>query len=407
MSPTSRPGVSVISDATRRARIAVRQGLAADHRHPDISSATKAMSAWHSTEPASVHLGIAARTEAPSLVDVDAALYEERSLVKMLAMRRTVFAFPRTLVPAARASSGARVAAQTRTGLHKTLRDHAITRDPDDWTDGVQRDVLAALSDGIPLSSKEIGAAVPEVARRVPIGTGRSWESTTALTPQVLALLSASGHIMRGPNAGDWRRPAPLWTTPEHWLGAPLAPVSEREGYAVLVAAWLSSFGPGTEADLVWWLGSTKGAVRTALADIDAVPVLLEGDTPGWSAPEDDLRDLDAADVGPWAALLPALDPATMGWRDRAFYLDPAYVPLLFDSAGNGAQTAWVNGRIVGTWVMDDQDRVRVVLCDPDLRSGERALLDVEAERLATLLDGQRISSPYTSALASGKSLSP
>ena len=31
----------------------------------------------------------------------------------------------------------------------------------------------------------------------------------------------------------------------------------------------------------------------------------------------------------------------------------------------------------------------------------------VEAERLATLLDGQRISSPYTSALASGKSLSP
>ena len=59
---------------------AVRQGLAADHRHPDISSATKAMSAWHSTEPASVHLGIAARTEAPSLVDVDAALYEERSL---------------------------------------------------------------------------------------------------------------------------------------------------------------------------------------------------------------------------------------------------------------------------------------------------------------------------------------
>ena len=30
------------------------------------------------------------------------------------------------------------------------------------------------------------------------------------------------------------------------------------EGYAELVRRWLRSFGPGTEADLVWWLGGTK-----------------------------------------------------------------------------------------------------------------------------------------------------
>jgi hypothetical protein len=31
---------------------------------------------------------------------------------------------------------------------------------------------------------------------------------------------------------------------------------------ARLVAAYLYGFGPVTEADLVWWFGATKGAMR-------------------------------------------------------------------------------------------------------------------------------------------------
>lgn len=58
--------------------------------------------------------------------------------------------------------------------------------------------------------------------------------------------------------------------------------------------------------------------------------------------------------VEPWAALLPALDPTTMGWKSRGFYLDAADVPYLFATAGNGGTTAWWDGRIVGCWVQDD-----------------------------------------------------
>ena len=71
----------------------------------------------------------------------------------------------------------------------------------------------------------------------------------------------------------------------------------------------------------------------------------------------DDLDDVPEPE--PWAALLPVLDPTTMGWKQREFYLAPDDVPYLFDTNGNGGTTAWWAGRIVGCWVQDDDGVVR------------------------------------------------
>ena len=114
---------------------------------------------------------------------------------------------------------------------------------------------------------------------------------------------------------------------------------------------WLATFGPGTEDDIVWWLGATKAAVRAALADLGAVEVALDGGATGWLLP-DDVEPADDA-VEPWAALLPVLDPTVMGWKERDFYLGP-HGPQLFDRNGNAGTTAWWDGRIVGCWVQDD-----------------------------------------------------
>ena len=69
------------------------------------------MTVLHSTEPATVYLSVRARVDGVTVADVDRALYEDRTLVKQLAMRRTLFVFPRDLLPAAWGSASARVAA--------------------------------------------------------------------------------------------------------------------------------------------------------------------------------------------------------------------------------------------------------------------------------------------------------
>ena len=100
-----------ISDDERRARLASRHAVAPTRRVADPVAATRAMTVLHSTEPATVYLSLLARVDGLTVADVDTALYDERSLVKQLAMRRTLFVFPRDLLPAAWGSASARVAA--------------------------------------------------------------------------------------------------------------------------------------------------------------------------------------------------------------------------------------------------------------------------------------------------------
>ena len=197
---------------------------------------------------------------------------------------------------------------------------------------------------------------------------------------------------MRGTNTGDWRSSRPRWTLTEEWLGEPMVRTDAETGYAELVGRWLRTFGPGTQADIVWWLGATKTAVRRALGDVGAVEVrLAEG--PGYLMP-DDLDDVPEPE--PWAALLPTLDPTTMGWKERDFYLSPEDKGYLFDSNGNGGTTAWWGGRIVGCWVQEDDGTVRVVLRN-DVGAEAMAALEAEAERLTRWLAGTRVSSVYQS----------
>ena len=57
------------------------------------------MTVLHATEPATVYLSLHARVDGLTVADVDRALYDDRTLVKQLAMRRTLFVFPRDLLP--------------------------------------------------------------------------------------------------------------------------------------------------------------------------------------------------------------------------------------------------------------------------------------------------------------------
>jgi hypothetical protein len=380
-----------IDDDERRARLAVRHGLA--EPVADTAAATRAMTCLHATEPASVHLAAWARAGV-SRAAVDAALYDDRSVVKQLAMRRTVFAFPRDLLPAVWGSASARVAGQQVRRLATEMEATGVTDDGAAWTDEHLALTRRLIETEGPLTTAEVRARLPALDARVTRGKG-AYQVDVAIAAQVIVALAASGAIVRGENDGGWKVSRPRWTATAAWLGEDPAPLPEHEGYAALVATWLRSFGPGTEADLVWWLGSTKAAVRRALADVDAVEVSLDDGDSGWALPD----DLDPPpDPGPWAALLPALDPTTMGWKDRAFHLGK-HVDQIFDRNGNGGPTAWWDGRIVGVWFQRDDGVVEVALVEDVPRAAQRAL-DAKAAELTGLLDGDVVRSIYLSPLA-------
>jgi hypothetical protein len=381
-----------IGDPERRARIARRHALAPTARVADPLSAARALTVLHATEPATVYLAAFARGNGVTVADIDRALYEDRSLVRQLAMRRTLFAFPCDLLPAAWGSASARVADLERRRAARDAEAGGLADNGEAWLKEAREAVLARLGDGAELSAAKLRAELPELAGKVRVGSGK-WAAEVSLAPRVLGILGAEGLIVRGRNDGHWRVSRPTWTLMSTWLGHRPEPLDAHHGYAELVRRWLYTFGPGTETDIVWWLGATKTAVRRALADVDAVEVTLDRGLTGWVLAED-VEPVEPEP--PWAALLPALDPTTMGWKQRDFYLEPEHASYLFDTNGNAGSTAWWNGRIIGCWVQDEAGVVRVVLRE-DPGAEARAALDAEAQRLTAFLDGVRVNTIYAS----------
>ncbi len=399
----SSPPLRHIDDRERGARLATRHGVHPSHRVTDPVAAARTMTALHATEAATVYLSVAARVDRVSAADIDRALYADRSLVKQLAMRRTLFAFPVDLLPATLGSASARVAAEQRRVVARDAQQHGVATDGAVWLEAASEAVLTHLARSGPMSARQLREDLPQLSGTVTVNLDKTYGGTFQLAPRVLTMLGAEGRITRGPNDGHWRVSRPTWTLMTDWLGAEVERLGMAEGYAELVRRWLATFGPGTVEDLQWWLGSTKAAVRAALSAVEAQQVTVDGPRRGWVLP-DDLEP--AAEVEPWAALLPTLDPTTMGWRERTFYLDPAHVPFLFDTNGNGGNTAWWDGRVVGAWMQDEDGVVQVVLCPgQDVGADGRRALDVEAARLTDWLDGVRITNVYKSALMKGEPL--
>lgn len=382
----------LVSDDERRARLGARHALAA--QVASVRDAAEAVVCLHATEPASVHLAAWARSGA-SRAEVEHALYDARSVVRQLAMRRTLFGFPRDLLPAVWGSAGNRVAGPLRARLAREVESAGIARDGRRWVSRVCNAVVRSLHEDGPATTAELRSRVPGLDRRIEISPGKSYGGEFPLAPRILAAVAASGEILRGENRGDWRQSRPVWWPAEEWLGERPHRLPAERGYAELVRRWLSRFGPGTEDDLVWWLGATRGAVRAALADVGAVEVGLEtGAGSGFVLPV----DVDEPDPpAPWAALLPALDPTVMGWKMRDFYLGP-HAGHLFDTNGNAGPTAWWDGRIVGGWTQDPDGVVEVVLLEDVGTEASRALGD-RAERLTAWLGGDVVPTLYQSPL--------
>ena len=383
-----------LDDEERRRRLAARHSLAPSFRHRDAVAAATAMTALHATEPATVYLSLAARVDGLRFVDVESALYSDRTLVKQLAMRRTLFALPRDLLPAAWASAAARVHDAERRRTIRDVEASGVSADGAAWLVAAGKQVVDLLDREVPLTTAEIRERLPMVAGTIAVAPNSSWGGNLPVLPRLLAILGAQGSVVRGPNAGHWRLSRPRWTTMRRWLGTVPPPVSAHDGYVELVRRWLATFGPGTVADLRWWLGSTVSAVRTALTELHAVSVGLDGGAAGWVLP-DDVDPTPAAQPG--AALLPVLDPSTMGWQQRDFYLGP-HRPLLFDRAGNAGTTAWWAGRVVGCWTQKPDGEVQVTLVE-DVGREARSALDEEAARLTALLGGTKVGTVYPSPL--------
>ena len=371
-----------MDDAQRRARVGLRHGLVPSAAATDVVEAADVVVALHGTDPAGTVLSAVVRTPGSRPADVETALYEERSLVRVLAMRRTVFAVRPDLAPACAAASDGVARSEERKLVAMVAA--AGLPEPERVVARAEAEALAVFAELENVTTKDLTSRSGLLATRVPHGSGR-WAGETALAPRVLTTLSAKGLIVRARPRGGWTSTQFSWCLAERWHPALAGRIEPQAAATQVAEAWLRRYGPATPEDLQWWTGWTKTRTKAALAALDLVEVdtatgpavVLADDTDPVAAPE------------PWVALLPALDPTAMGWKHRHHLLGE-HREQVYDVNGNAGPTVWADGRVVGGWAQRDDGEVVAELFD-DVGGSVRSEVERRAGALQELLGDVRL----------------
>jgi hypothetical protein len=363
--------------AERRARLARRHHLARSARVADPVDVARDLVGLHASDPATVFLSVGARLRRPerAVADLEASLYDARTLVRVLGMRRTMFVVPLELVPVLRAGCTDAMVPAERRRLVTLLEEQGVARDGARWLRTVERATLAEIERRGEATGAELGRAVPGLDVQLSFGEGRTWGGKVGVSTRVLFLLATEQRIVRGRPTGTWTSSRYRWSPMDRWLPAGIPSMRAADARAELVRRWLAAFGPGTTSDVRWWTGWTAAATDAALRAVRAVEVDLDGAT-GWVLADD---DAPVRAPRPWVALLPALDPTTMGWRGRDWYLGE-HGAALFDRNGNAGPTVWSDGRIVGGWAQRANGEVVHELLDDVGREARDAVTAAAAE---------------------------
>ena len=330
----------------------------------------------HAQVMSSAELTLHARVEGLEPEAVARALWEERTLVKLWAMRGTLH-----LLPAAELDTWLGALATYDHYLKPAwLRAFEMTEEQL----GRLVDVIGEALDGRALTREELGAAVARIA-----GEPELADKVQGSWGPYLKPASFRGRLCFGPSAGQ----KVTFTRPDSWLGRALVLPEPAEALREVTRRHLGAFGPAGRADLArWWSvqPARAGRMLKALGE-EIVEVDVEG-TPGWMLREH--ADEAAAEEPPerLVRLLPGFDMWVIGAaRDAAALLDPAEKKRVYRNQGWISPVLLVNGRMDGVWKHEKKGKRLTVTIEPfgKLPKWARTGAEAEAERLAAFLGGE------------------
>ena len=387
-----------ITDDERRARLAVRHRLSKPTR--SVDEAAEAVVGLHSSDPTSVYLSARARVKGFEPAALETALYERKSVVRMLGMRRTMFVVPVDVAAAMDVACTQPISVGERKRLIALIESQGLAKDATGWLKKVEARTLAALQDAGEATAAQLTKVVPELRAKLEMGAGKTWGGSVGMSTRVLFLLASEGRIVRGRPLGGWTSSQYRWAPTDGWLEGGLPDLAVGVARVDLVTRWLRAFGPGTVTDIKWWTGWTVRQTKAVLADVGAVEVELSNGL-GYVLAGD---EKPIAKPAQWVALLPGLDPTTMGWKERSWYLGD-HGSQLFDRNGNAGPTVWVDGRIVGGWAQRGDGEIVTELLEPVAGPAAR-LIAGETARLQNVVGRRQIQDSVPVALGEATSLS-
>ncbi|HSJ54058.1 MAG TPA: winged helix DNA-binding domain-containing protein [Anaerolineae bacterium] len=329
----------------------------------------------HAQLQSSAELTLWARVDGLEPGDVSPALWEERVLVKLWAMRGTLHLLP-----------------SAEYGLWQAALSTTRNYERPSWSRyfGVSQEELATLLETLPraleerlLSRDELAGAVADLAGSEALGDKlrESWGA-------VLKPASYRGLLCFGPSDGRNTR----FTLPRTWL-PPWEPWEPQDAMLEIARRYLGAYAPATREDLArWWAGispAQAGKLFKALGD-ELVQVDVEGEERVMLAEHAaEAAVLEPGEPGEVVRLLPAFDQwVVTAPREHDAFLAAEYRGRVYRPQAWFSPVLLVNGRMEGIWSSEGSGQRLQVTVEPfrPLPASVQQAAEAEAERLSTFL---------------------
>jgi Winged helix DNA-binding domain len=304
----------------------------------------------------SAELALWTRVEDVSAEDVQAALWERRSLVKTWAMRGTLHLLAASDWPV---YAGA---ARTREHFRAVRWIESFGLSVSQF-ERLLADMAQSLGDE-PLTRGELAEAVG----------GRHGKLLLSSWGDLLKPAAYEGTLCFGPNRGR----NVTFVRPAAWLGetAELDPV---EALGELARRYLHAYGPATHEHFAGWWGTTPRAARELFAGLDLAEVTVDG-APRWALPED-VHRIAASALDDRVRLLAGFDALTIAWRPREGFVPDGFLPRVSRTSGWISPIVLARGRAAGMWEPKRRGRRVEIRVEPFVRVNRRKV-EAEARRL-------------------------
>jgi hypothetical protein len=323
----------------------------------------------------SAELTLWARVEGLDRHAVQRALWKDRTLVKIWAMRGTLH-----LLPADELSVWHSALSISPRYLKPKLwqKYFGITLEQlDQMTEAV-----ATALDGRLMTREELGR---EVERLTGIrGCGDTIAESSWGT--VLRPAAFRGYLCFGPSLGQRVR----FTRPDTWLAKAMPKLDPHTATAAVTRGFLAAYGPATYHDLArWWNGGGVSTARQWIASLgdEVLPVELDGQKV-WMLAADARKARELPPIRS-VRLLPAFDQYVVAASYHAASLLPADLrQRVYRPQGWLSPVLLVNGRMLGVWRHEIKGSRVDIIIEPfvPIPAWARNAAEQEAERLAAFL---------------------
>ena len=374
-----------IGVAERRARLGRRHHLAA----PTTTAEGLAgdLAGLHSSDPPTPYLASWARVKDFAPAELEDALYERRSVLRMIGMRRTLFVVPLDLAAAIDAACTKALVPRERKRLARWLEEYGHVRPGggERWIDRVSAKTLDVLRERGEAAGRELTKEVPELGVRFTYGEGTTWAGSMGGSTRILFLLSIEGKVSRARPVGTFASGQYRWAPMDAWLERPCPSSTTRQRAP-------SCYGGGSGRSARARCATSGGGPGGRRAHVEHARGRRRGDGPHRRRHR--LRAARRPRSGRRTRAVGGAPARPRPDRDglEGARLVPAeqHVPLLFDRNGNAGPTVWSNGRIVGGWWQDD-DGVVVLRLLSRVDAATRRAIERERDRLQDWLGDVRL----------------